>query len=293
MNENSRKSGTKVPVRSRSSDGALRSGWAARLCCFGLLVSTLSHGAGAFADMPGIGPVSLGGDPGAGIYGSKVRHMGFEGVLLFERMPDLSVSHLVFLPERDAGDPEAVEPPELDRVARRMTEALGVALKQPGPLHFVWAEPTWSYVYELEKVPAAGGASELRMVLRTLDPSRTCGEADGFAPFHERLRAAILNGDEPVFLSAFDYPFLDQAAVVMDLPAVEHLHFEDADALRNRLDDAPVQAFLAQLASALVDCDPVGREGHAGGYRMLVENGAVQALRRAGGWRLTLRYYLP
>jgi len=293
MRDAASRSGGPVANRARRPSVArCRGGVRELVACLALWPALAGVALGAGGDV-GIGPVAVGDDPGVGLFGSTTTYAGFAGTVLFSRMPDRRVDHVVFVPERDLLSEAGAAAPGHGEVVERLERTLGVRFARHTDGGHVWESAANAHAIEVRTVETAGAGSETRIVVRTADPARTCGPEDGFLAWFEAFGEALALGRHERLAEAFAEPFLDHVAAVMAYGPDQTMHVDDAQALQRRLSERPFRAFLADLASAPWDCDPVGYEGHAGGYRLLVEGGAVQALREPEGWRFVVRYYVP
>jgi hypothetical protein len=245
------------------------------------------------AEQPAIGDLSLGTASAAGMYGSQQAFLDLQGIAVFSEHAQLGITHIAFYPEYDLRTGESVPEAALVSLSQRLSDYLDVPAAEVSPDVHVWSDSGWGYSYELQQLDTAGGDTELRILLQTNDPRRLCGSEDGFMPWFQHLQRAIAMNDVEWLATAFDYPFYDQMGSVLAVPDSARMHFQDAWDLRERYGDTAVRAFFVEVAAADVDCDPIGYESHAGGYRLSLAEGAVQALPRQQGWRLIVRYYLP
>lgn len=119
----------------------------------------------------------------------------------------------------------------------------------------------------------------VRVVLRTNDPERICGDDDGFDPWYDEFMEAMKTDDPEEAVDYFEFPFVDSAAGVGGVYPEPERSFDSPEEFLQR-------ETLANLRPA-DDSEPVCLN-HRRGYGVLVpagEGGGLHFERVDGSWR--------
>ncbi len=245
---------------------------------------------------PELAGIALDREPPAASYGSVVSLWGMTGEIAYVLSDQRTITHVLFWPMHDIRHPGLNLEGRIQEVSDRVSDALGMSPAVIDPSRLFWKESGSGHRLELQQLETSGGGSEVRLVLRTEDPGRVCGERDGFASWLSGLQMAIHSGEAAAVAPFLHFPFLDQAGAVLGVDADERLHFDDAGELAGRWREPRVREWLADLEAAKAEhtvCEPHGYEGVLGGYSIDTRHGPVGVQRRGGAWRALLIYYVP